>query len=77
MSSSDDVNYVVTPTDLDIETGSLNFCWRINHSTISPTHRLEWDNRVYQSHPYGRAVLIPLRVVKTGEEELTFDYNNK
>ena len=73
---SDDVNYVVTPTDLDIETGSLRYCWRINHSTINPTHLLEWDNRESQSHPCGRAVLIPLRVLEVGEE-LTFDYRNK
>ena len=73
---SDDKNYVVTPTDLDIERGSLNYCWRINHSTSNPTHELEWDNTESQSHPYGRPVLIPLRFVEV-DEELTFDYCNK
>ena len=73
---SDDKNYVVTPTDLDIERGSLNYCWRINHSTINPTHELEWDNTESQSHPYGRPVLKPLRFVEV-DEELTFDYCNK
>ena len=73
---SDDVNYVVTPTEIDIKTGSLRCCWRINHSTDRPTHRLEWDNTESQSHPHGRAVLIPLRTLEAGEE-LTFDYNNK
>ena len=72
---SDDINYVVTPTDIDIETGSLRYCWRINHSTIDPTHRLEWDGTESQTHPYGRAVLVPLRVVLAGEE-ITYDYRN-
>ena len=73
---SDDVNYVFTPTDLDIETGSLRHCWRINHSTINPTHSLEWDDTESWSYPYGRPVLVPLRVVKVGEE-LTYDYRNE
>ena len=76
---SDDANYVFTPTDLDIETTgslSLRYCWRINHSTINPTHSLEWDDTESQSYPHGRPVLVPLRVVKVGEE-LTFDYRNK
>ena len=72
----DDGNYIYTPTDLDIETGSLRYCWRINHSTINPTHSLEWDDTESQSYPYGRPVLVPLRVVKVGEE-ITFDYRNK
>ena len=74
--TSDDVNYVFTPTEVDIERGNLRCVWRINHSADHPTHRLEWDNAESQSYPYGRPVLIPLRILEVGEE-LTFDYNNK
>ena len=71
-----DINYVVTPTVVDIQTGNLRYCWMINHSTKDPTHIVDWDNTESQSYPYGRGVLIPLRTVEKGGE-LTFDYNNK
>ena len=74
--TSDFNNYMITPTEEQIESGNLKYYWRINHSTHLPTHRLEYDCTSGHGYLYGRPVLIPLRTVKAGEE-ITFDYNNK
>jgi len=73
---ADDPCYCITPTHKQIQTGKLKHCWRINHSSYQPTHRLEFDKTENIKYPYGRPVLIPLRTLEAGVE-ITFDYNNE
>ena len=74
--TTDFPNYMISPTTTQIETGDLDYPWRINHSTDNPSHRLEYDGLSSTGYPFGRPVLIPLRRLRVGDE-VTFDYNNK
>ena len=64
-----DEDYVIVPGHADILLNNLHFSWKINHSSVNPTHVLCWCDEPGNEHPF----LKPKRILKRNEE-YTFCY---
>ena len=77
MDSGHNEDKVIVPTLQSIRTGNIQLGFRVQHSSVNPTHKMDWmEDHRGRDYPHSFPILLPLRELQVDPvTELTFNYN--